>query len=389
MIQQSDLWLRTNDGVSHHEVLVRDAIIWVQVHFGRRRSRLSDRRLVVGNLYVTKWHARLDADRHRNIVPGAIARLQQRRIDAFGVGYACRIRRRGLDFSLLGFVHGRSIADGGSWVVAGSNDHRKLELGDADCYNAGGQTTPDVIELVADKYRDYDLPGGWILPNDGYGCGYTQLEYVVEELHDQGFWTGLWTENGVAQPLFTQCQWQDNPGNVSNALPTFSWKTEGQQSSYQILVASDLSTLKANKGDLWDSGKITSKKRIGISYAGGTLKRNTVYYWKVRVWTDGDVSEYSEPKSFKMADHLISILSPKEVIAGSWETIIFKIEMGDAGLSIGDGFSIPATMKGNHFLWMIDRLACRHGRCPIPRGPDIQLLVQREMVRWWSLKLLV
>ncbi len=74
-----------------------------------------------------------------------------------------------------------------------------LELGDADCYNAGGQTTPDVIELVAENYRDYDLPGGWILPNDGYGCGYSQLEYVVEELQDRGFWTGLWTENGISQ----------------------------------------------------------------------------------------------------------------------------------------------------------------------------------------------
>ncbi|MCD4734982.1 MAG: DUF5110 domain-containing protein, partial [Bacteroidales bacterium] len=74
-----------------------------------------------------------------------------------------------------------------------------LELGDADCYNTGGLTTPDVIGLVADKYREYDLPGGWILPNDGYGCGYTQLEYVVEELHDRGFYTGLWTENGVSQ----------------------------------------------------------------------------------------------------------------------------------------------------------------------------------------------
>jgi alpha-glucosidase (family GH31 glycosyl hydrolase) len=74
-----------------------------------------------------------------------------------------------------------------------------LELGDADCYNKNGQTTPDVIELVADEYRNHDLPGGWILPNDGYGCGYTQLEYVVEELHERGFYTGLWTENGVAQ----------------------------------------------------------------------------------------------------------------------------------------------------------------------------------------------
>ncbi|MEN8224023.1 MAG: TIM-barrel domain-containing protein [Bacteroidota bacterium] len=74
-----------------------------------------------------------------------------------------------------------------------------LELGDADCYNKNGQTTPDVIELIADEYRNHDLPGGWILPNDGYGCGYTELEYVVDELHERGFYTGLWTENGVAQ----------------------------------------------------------------------------------------------------------------------------------------------------------------------------------------------
>ena len=74
-----------------------------------------------------------------------------------------------------------------------------LELGDADCYNANGQTTPVVIEEVAQKYRDYDLPGGWILPNDGYGCGYTELPSVVEQLHELGFYTGLWTENGVSQ----------------------------------------------------------------------------------------------------------------------------------------------------------------------------------------------
>ncbi len=74
-----------------------------------------------------------------------------------------------------------------------------LELGDADCYNLNGQTTMDVIDLVADPYRENDLPGGWILPNDGYGCGYTDLPNVVSELHERGFWTGLWTENGVSQ----------------------------------------------------------------------------------------------------------------------------------------------------------------------------------------------
>lgn len=78
-----------------------------------------------------------------------------------------------------------------------------LTMGDADCYNKGEQrtgwkqTTPDVISQVGDKYVEYDMPRGWILPNDGYGCGYVKLDSVVQELGKRGFHTGLWTENGV------------------------------------------------------------------------------------------------------------------------------------------------------------------------------------------------
>jgi len=82
-----------------------------------------------------------------------------------------------------------------------------LSMGDANCYNRGANkgknttgyagTTPDVIPLIADKYIANDIPRGWILPNDGYGCGYTKLDSVVVELRERGFHTGLWTENGV------------------------------------------------------------------------------------------------------------------------------------------------------------------------------------------------
>ena len=86
-----------------------------------------------------------------------------------------------------------------------------LGMGDANCYNRGAESgktngststgfeglTPSVIPLIADKYIENRMPSGWILPNDGYGCGYTDLGYVVKELHKRGFYTGLWTENGV------------------------------------------------------------------------------------------------------------------------------------------------------------------------------------------------
>jgi len=86
-----------------------------------------------------------------------------------------------------------------------------LSMGDANCYNRGTKgyetkndkssgisgTTPDVIKLVADKYVENNMPHGWILPNDGYGCGYVKLDSTVMELHKRGFYTGLWTENGI------------------------------------------------------------------------------------------------------------------------------------------------------------------------------------------------
>jgi len=82
-----------------------------------------------------------------------------------------------------------------------------LSMGDANCYNRGANkgknttgykgTTPDVIPLIADQYIAHNMPRGWILPNDGYGCGYTKLDSVVIELRKRGFYTGLWTENGV------------------------------------------------------------------------------------------------------------------------------------------------------------------------------------------------
>lgn len=82
-----------------------------------------------------------------------------------------------------------------------------LGMGDANCYNRGASkgknttgyngTTPEVIPLIADKYIEHNIPRGWILPNDGYGCGYTKLDSVIIELQKRGFHTGLWTENGV------------------------------------------------------------------------------------------------------------------------------------------------------------------------------------------------
>ncbi|MBP2471567.1 alpha-glucosidase (family GH31 glycosyl hydrolase) [Crossiella equi] len=81
-------------------------------------------------------------------------------------------------------------------------------MGHADCWNASNpeyqgdhnrvdhQKTPDVLKY-ADQARAADFPAGWFLPNDGYGCGYTDLSGTIKSLRDKGFHTGLWTSTGL------------------------------------------------------------------------------------------------------------------------------------------------------------------------------------------------
>lgn len=118
-----------------------------------------------------------------------------------------------------------------------------LEYGDADCYNDGdnvkkpgtvpkgwsdGPTgkTPDVVDSVAKRYREFDMPGGWILPNDGYGCGYTQLPETVRGLAGYGFRTGLWTENGV-----DKIAWEVGQAGTRVQKLDVAWTGKGYQFS--------------------------------------------------------------------------------------------------------------------------------------------------------------
>lgn len=87
-----------------------------------------------------------------------------------------------------------------------------LELGDADAYitrdpdtaepaqtedGSYVEVTPVNAVEVARRYREAGMPGGWLLVNDGYGCGHLQLGYTVRALRDLGFRCGLWTEGAL------------------------------------------------------------------------------------------------------------------------------------------------------------------------------------------------
>lgn len=72
--------------------------------------------------------------------------------------------------------------------------------GNADCYNLDGETLLNEGINRANQYNENDMPVGWFLPNDGYGCGYgglDNLESFVNEVSKNGFRTGLWTEQDL------------------------------------------------------------------------------------------------------------------------------------------------------------------------------------------------
>lgn len=87
-----------------------------------------------------------------------------------------------------------------------------LELGDADCYNTssptysgspkpGKLTTPDALN-VAEAYDEHDMPRGWMLVNDGYGCEYVELAETGDALRDHNIQLGLWTERDLTEQEF-------------------------------------------------------------------------------------------------------------------------------------------------------------------------------------------
>ena len=157
-----------------------------------------------------------------------------------------------------------------------------FEYGDADCYNDADNskkpgtvpptwrdgptgTTPDVVSSVAAKYREHDMPGGWILPNDGYGCGYTDLPEVVEQLASHGFQTGLWTEDGV-----DKIAWEVGTAGSRAQKLDVAWTGQGYQ--FALDANHDAATGIINNSDsrpfIWTVMGWAGIQRYAVTWTG-------------------------------------------------------------------------------------------------------------------------
>ena len=103
-----------------------------------------------------------------------------------------------------------------------------------------------------------------------------------------------------------RCEYLVSPLAIDNREPRLSWTIESnvrdaKQSRYQIIVAGSVAGLAANKGDLWDTGKVTSSQTLQIAYQGKPLGSRQRCFWKVRVWDQNDrASAWSRPEQWTM-----------------------------------------------------------------------------------------
>ncbi len=108
------------------------------------------------------------------------------------------------------------------------------------------------------------------------------------------------------RPTQLCCEFALNPAGVDVLQPRLFWKLDStvrgeRQSAYQILVATSEKNLARDRGDLWDSGKISSDETARIRYDGRPLASAQLVFWKVRAWdAHGKVSRWSQPAEWTM-----------------------------------------------------------------------------------------
>ena len=97
----------------------------------------------------------------------------------------------------------------------------------------------------------------------------------------------------------------ENPLGLDASRPRLNWQLKSdqravKQTAYQILVASSQAVLEENRGDLWDTGKISSDETAQIYYAGKPLGPRQQCFWKVRAWDNQGNTSQSDAARWEM-----------------------------------------------------------------------------------------
>ena len=88
--------------------------------------------------------------------------------------------------------------------------------------------------------------------------------------------TARTTGSDMFAPSDLRCEYRTAPIDVDAASPRLGWVIPSsergwRQTAYRILVAKSPAALKADRGDLWDSGRVASDASAQVPYGGSPL----------------------------------------------------------------------------------------------------------------------
>ncbi len=164
-----------------------------------------------------------------------------------------------------------------------------LEMGDSDCYlhnaNRGERHTLDALK-VADGYLANDMPNGWMLVNDGYGCGYENLAQTAQGFQQRKMQLGLWTENGLGQ-LADQVKAGQRIAKLDVAWVGDGYKfaLDGCKAAYQGIE--DNSTA---RGFTWAPESWSGAQRCGVQWSGDQSGSWDYIRWQIPTYAGSTMS---------------------------------------------------------------------------------------------------
>ena len=102
----------------------------------------------------------------------------------------------------------------------------------------------------------------------------------------------------LALPVGLRVDSRTNPLGIDAPTPTLSWRSDDTarnwvQAAYRIEVASNPVLLRADKPDVWDSGRVASNESVVIPYGGPAMQATRRYFWRVRTWDKTGKEELS------------------------------------------------------------------------------------------------
>ena len=104
-----------------------------------------------------------------------------------------------------------------------------------------------------------------------------------------------------------RCEHRTDVPCVDDPAPRLGWtlragRRGARQSAYRILVAHTEEDVRAERGTLWDSGRVASSQTVDVAYAGRPLPAASECVWAVQAWDEtGAATAWSAPARFRTA----------------------------------------------------------------------------------------